>query len=896
MMIRHEGLAHFSQGTFTNGGDNLFVDANGVMRRIADNDLNRDGIFDLVLPNSHGYIERAPTEIHTLKHGRWKTTTLPHDSGWMPRAVDVDGDGHLDLVIANGENGVTSELPSYIYWGGPHGLTGECAVLQTIGAYDVAACDLNGNGLKDLIFTTAWYDHHNPGIPLWQKVFLQTAPRQFVEATDEFKIAGVATTSLLCEDLNNDGQPDLVLGNRREQRDPDTDSFVYFGSAAGIDPSHPLRLPTRNCTQVEAVDLSGDGFKDLIFTGSNEVRIYWNIDGTFHADRLTRIEVIGTFSQFTNGMLATAVADIDNDGVPELMIGMRDGIEIRKATDLHLIHDKLSCYGCSWLAAVDIRNMGRPDLIASHYCSQKTYDTESQIFWNTGAGYDPEQITAFQTHGPMGCTAADLDHDGVKEVIFCNTMKGPSQYDPEFPVFVYFGNAAHEYRPENRRDYPITYMAHSYIAADLDNDGHTELAVTSAHGIRIFKGTASGPDPTDFSDIIHPLGDQILIGGVLAGDFNRDGWLDLIMAPWVKSDRDEVRENSVFVYFGGPDGYSQQRRLALPADVRCAQGILVADINNDGYMDFLYGSRQGYVGVYYGGPKGFDPNRWGKFDLKDHNGAWLFMLTAADIDQDGWLELFVTTSGHYTRHASHLYILRDGRNGYPVEKTVKFETGGSTGLPSLADMTGDENLDLLLPLYSTTDARVLPARIFHGNGKGEFDWDHPLQIECESSIAFLPVDLNGNGYKDLFICCHRNDLGHTVHSRLIRNGPDGLDVAHAENILGYGPHSFTVKEQGNGRDRSEDEYYTSPVFECRRPTRLRWEGGMPSRTALRFRVRFGQTPQAVRAANWSLPITACDRPLNTGDDVRFMQYEVAFHAPAFVNSPTLRSVTIECEL
>lgn len=57
MTIQHAGLLLFSQGKFGSGGDNLFVDAKGVIRRIMDNDLNGDGIFDLVLPNAHGYVE-----------------------------------------------------------------------------------------------------------------------------------------------------------------------------------------------------------------------------------------------------------------------------------------------------------------------------------------------------------------------------------------------------------------------------------------------------------------------------------------------------------------------------------------------------------------------------------------------------------------------------------------------------------------------------------------------------------------------------------------------------------------------------------------------------------------------------------------------------------------------
>lgn len=195
--IEHRGHAAFSQGTFGNGGANLFVDAGGAVRRIMDNDLNGDGLFDIVLPNSHGYIERGPTYLYSRRSGDWSKRELPHDSGWMPRIADLDGDGYPDLIIANGENGVSSELTSYVYWGGPQGLTGEWTAFDTFGAYDAAVARIGGFALPVLVFTTAWLDHHNAGVPLRQKIYVQTAPRQFRDATDEFALASLALTAPL---------------------------------------------------------------------------------------------------------------------------------------------------------------------------------------------------------------------------------------------------------------------------------------------------------------------------------------------------------------------------------------------------------------------------------------------------------------------------------------------------------------------------------------------------------------------------------------------------------------------------------------------------------------------------------------------------------------------------
>lgn len=891
-MIEHKGKAQFLQGTFGNGGDNLFVDAHGVMRRIMDNDLNGDGIFDLVLPNSHGYIERGPTYIYAHKNDRWEQTRLPHDSCWSAKSADVDGDGYLDLIVANGENGVTSELQSYIYWGGPDGLTGERTAFNTIGAYDAAVCDLNGNGLLDVMFSTAWQDHHNGGVPLHQKVFLQTSPRTFVDATEQYRLAGLATTSLLCEDLNGDGYPEVVLANYREQYNYQTDSFIYWGSPDGCFAAEACtRLPTDHALQVVAADLNGDGFKELLFTGGSKIIIYWNEQGTFRADHCSTLTIQGMSSQFSVGIVTTDIADIDADGMLELVIATNDGIEIRKANDLQTVWKKLYCDNCSWVKAADIRQTGRMDIIASSYCTSKSYDTQSLVFWNSDEGYRQDHVTAFATHGPMGCTAADLDNDGIREIIFCNTMQGPSQYDPEFPVFVYYGASNHQYTAEHRREYPVKYGSNSYIAADVDNDGYVELIATSTDGLRIFKGTPSGPDPHQYYDLVHTPGTIVGVGACLVGDINRDGWLDLIMSPYIYGNSAEELEHSVFVYFGGPEGYSDDRRMVLPAYVE-SMAILLADINNDGYLDFLYGDQQGYIGVFHGGADGFSRERYSKITLKDHNGASILGLAAADADKDGWLELFVTTAGHYTRLPSHLYVLRDGKNRFPQERIVKFETGGTTGFAALADMTGNGNLDLLLPFYSTTETRELPARIFKGDGRGNFDWEHPMTIDCLSSIAFAPVDLSGNGYPDLFICCHRNDIGHMVHSKLIMNGPDGLDLDNAQDILGYGPHGFTVRNQGNGADRSDREVYTSPIFACSLPSSIEWQGETPFRTSLSFRVRFGCSEAEVPEAAWSESITESGSALEAPENARYMQYQVVFRAPGLVNSPTLVSVTI----
>jgi hypothetical protein len=126
------------------------------------------------------------------------------------------------------------------------------------------------------------------------------------------------------------------------------------------------------------------------------------------------------------------------------------------------------------------------------------------------------------------------------------------------------------------------------------------------------------------------------------------------------------------------------------------------------------------------------------------------------------------------------------------------------------------------------------------------------------------------------------------------NGPDGLDLEHAQDLLGYGPHCFTLGHQGNALDRSDCEYYTSPVFPCARPVRLSWQGETPFKTSLSFRVRFGGSEAETVGAPWSESVAASGSALHPPASTRFMQYQVTFRAPGLVNSPRLAAVAIEC--
>ena len=89
-------------------------------------------------------------------------------------------------------------------------------------------------------------------------------------------------------------------------------------------------------------------------------------------------------------------------------------------------------------------------------------------------------------------------------------------------------------------------------------------------------------------------------------DLDKDGYLDIVMTNYHAY---TTRKLPCFIYWGGPEGYSESRRTGLPGESTLA--LTVADLNRDGWMDIVPFNhlRDGDHGVgtniFWGSPQGF---------------------------------------------------------------------------------------------------------------------------------------------------------------------------------------------------------------------------------------------------------------------------------------------------
>lgn len=239
-----------------NRGDAQFVEwGEGPNTRMARDaclgDLNGDGILDVVISQG-GVGSHTPNTIWFGDgKGRFENSgqSLGEEPSWTSALGDLDGDGDLDLVFANGdERGNKKMEPNTVWFNDGSGTFVESD--QRLGqafTRNVALGDLDGDGDLDLVAA----NERSLASTLW----MNDGKGKF-ELRENFSDTGMERAVIFL-DVDSDQDLDLVLTGAHKLEE------VRLNDGAGNFTHHSVFGHENSCGEGDAGDLDGDGDWDL---------------------------------------------------------------------------------------------------------------------------------------------------------------------------------------------------------------------------------------------------------------------------------------------------------------------------------------------------------------------------------------------------------------------------------------------------------------------------------------------------------------------------------------------------------------------------------------------------------------------------------------------------------
>jgi FG-GAP-like repeat len=343
---------------------------------------------------------------------------LPAQAIWTEAiaAGDVDGDGDLDLVYGKGDgfSGAGTPRQSTICINNGLGVfTDQTAArfpAMTANTKDIELFDIDGDGDLDVLLAN--------GFGQQPRVWINNGAGVFADGTAaRFPVLTLNSFAVVGGDLDNDGDIDLIFTDSGASTfgAPGGQPRVFQNNGAGfftnVTATHFPVVTLQASVEADLVDVDGDFDLDVTVTSrdASPSRLFVNNGaGVFTAGPVLPADGTGTYD-YTTG-------DLDGDNDADIFVvgqnGLAEGVFTNNGLGTYALaagavvgnvgsDDNVSVFG-------DIDNDGDFDVAVA------ALSTQERIFVNNGAGvltYNAGLITAI-VDSSLDAVFVDVDNDG----------------------------------------------------------------------------------------------------------------------------------------------------------------------------------------------------------------------------------------------------------------------------------------------------------------------------------------------------------------------------------------------------------------------------------------------------------------------------------------------------